>query len=69
MIKITHEIEDNLIGLGCDFVGHVSEFGAVVGDVEFIIYYKDGEDIPYLAHVSEFEQQGFLIKLKSFKKC
>ena len=20
MIKITHEIEDNLIGLGCDFV-------------------------------------------------
>lgn len=67
MIKITHEIEDNLIGLGHGFVGYISEFGAVVGDVEFIIYYKDGEDedIPYLAHISEFEQQGVLIKLKS----
>jgi hypothetical protein len=64
MIMITEEIE-NLLSqiLG---VGYYSEFGAVIGDAEFVIYYKDNDETntPYLAHISEFEQDGVFIKLK-----
>jgi hypothetical protein len=33
-------------------------------DCEFVIYYDDNRNGPYLAHVSEFEIDGILVKLK-----
>jgi len=68
MIKITQEIEDKLVN-SCNSpgklnVGVLYEFGAVIGDAEFIIYYDDNNNGPFLAHISEFEQQGCLIRLK-----
>lgn len=62
MIKITEELADQ-IGTGEGF-GHVSEFGAVIGNAEFIIYFPDNSTDVYLAHISEFEQEGFLVRLK-----
>jgi hypothetical protein len=68
MIKITKEIADLLIeNYDQDELGFFTDFGAIIGDAEFIIYYKDDSDIPYLTHISEFEQDGFLIRLKDKK--
>lgn len=63
MIKLTKELASKL-QLDLEDIGYTNEFGAVVGNHEFIIYYADGSDIPYLAHISEFEQIGILIRLK-----
>jgi hypothetical protein len=65
MIKITKKIAKLLTEISD--MGYFSEFGALIGDAEFVIYYKDGEDIPYLAHISEFEQDGCFIRLKDKK--
>ena len=65
MIKINHKLADILLKLGA---GIVCEFGAVVGDKKFIVYYPDENDDVYLAHISEFEQEGFLIRLKERKR-
>jgi hypothetical protein len=68
MIKINKKIVDLLLDLDFSNVGYCSEYGAVIGDAEFIVYYNDGEDIPYLAHISEFEVSGILVKLKNAMK-
>lgn len=61
MIKITKKIAKQLDKL--ELVGgFFEEFGAFIGDSEFILYYK--KNGIYLAHVSEFEQSGIFIKLK-----
>lgn len=65
MIKITEEIEKLLIEN--NGVGHYSEFGAVIGECEFVIYYPENSNDIFLSHISEFEQSGFLIKLKDVK--
>jgi len=49
-------------------LGYFCEQGAVIGDAEFVIYYKDNNNQPYLAHISEFEQQGCLVRLKLVKE-
>jgi hypothetical protein len=60
MIKISKEMAD--LCSSTKGFGIIVEQGAVVGDAEFIVYIN--EDIPYLAHISEFEQSGVLIRLK-----
>ena len=45
-------------------IGYYSEFGAVVGDSEFIVYFEEDNETPFLAHISEFEQDGILIRPK-----
>jgi hypothetical protein len=69
MIKITKELEKCLLRELNGEIGHYSEFGAVIGDNEFVLVYGEGDagDI-HLAHISEFEQKGFFIRLKE-KKC
>jgi len=64
MIKINSLIETNLLALNFNQVGSFfEEIGGFTDDkTEFIIYYKDGGI--YLAHISEFEQKGLLIRLK-----
>jgi hypothetical protein len=65
MIQISKEMADLCSRI--EGFGIVVPQGAVVGNSEFIIYIKDNEDIPYLAHISEFEQSGILIRLKEEK--
>ena len=63
MIKISDEIEQLLSGM--DGIGFFYEnFGAVVGDDEFVIYRPENSDNFFLAHISEFEQKGVTIRLK-----
>jgi hypothetical protein len=64
MIKINRDIEKKLKELDINQVGSFfEEFGAFTDDeTEFILYYKD--DGIYLAHISEFEIEGVLIRLK-----
>ena len=65
MLKITDELAETLLDVpNIGFFGH---FGAVIGDAEFIVCYKNGDSTPYLAHVSEFEQIGLTVKLKDNK--
>ena len=68
MIKINKDIEKQLKELEINQVGSFfEEFGAFTDDeTQFIIYYKD--DGIYLAHISEFEQKGVLIRLKNESK-
>jgi hypothetical protein len=62
MIKITKEISNLLSETGN--VGIFCDFGAVIGNAEFVIFYKDDSNDVYLAHISEFEQDGIYIKPK-----
>jgi hypothetical protein len=64
MIKINKEIEILLTSLDDNEVGFFGPLGAAIGDCEFIIYYNDNSHGPFLAHVSEFESDGILVKLK-----
>jgi hypothetical protein len=69
MIKINSEIADLLfktvgygnIGIFCD-LGYAGD-----NEVEFVIFYKEEVQEIYLAHISEFEQEGVLIRLKNEK--
>jgi len=62
MIKISRVLELEILCDASNKFGHYSEQGAVIGDCEFILVYKD--DNVYLAHISEFEQDGLFIRLK-----
>jgi hypothetical protein len=66
MIKINNEIEQLLLKTGQ--VGLYTSQGACIGDdVEFIVVInEEGQD--YLAHISEFEQKGVLVRLKNESK-
>ncbi len=66
MIKITEFIEKALNNLMTTKIGYYfEEHGAIIGDAEFVIYYN--KKSIYLAHISEFEQEGFFIRLKNVK--
>lgn len=66
MIKINKEVEEILLKNLEDKLGHYSEFGAVIGDCEFVLVYKSYEI--YLAHISEFRQKGIFVRLKNESK-
>jgi hypothetical protein len=62
MIKISSELSQILLDTG-DFGIYTSQGACIGDDVEFIIVInEEGQD--YLAHISDFEQDGFFIKLK-----
>jgi len=63
MIKINNHTATRL--LETKEVGIYTSQGAIVDGTEFIIIYNKLET--FLAHISEFEQDGFLIKLKNNK--
>ena len=65
MIKISSKLEEYILKTIPDKVGHYSEFGAVIGDNEFVLVYKEGN--VYLSHISEFEQDGIFVRLKENK--
>jgi hypothetical protein len=61
MIKINNKIEQLLLKIG--EIGLYTSQGACIGDVEFVIVIDEtGQD--YLAHISEFEQDGVFTRLK-----
>jgi len=62
MIEINKKIANELEKKG---IGFFTEFGAIIGDERLILVYKEGKI--YLAHISEFEQKGLLIRLKEKK--
>ena len=65
MIKISNELSQILLDTR-DFGIYTSQGACIGDDVEFIIVInEEGQD--YLAHVSDFEQDGFFIKLKEKK--
>lgn len=62
MIKLTDRVEKILLEDLQSQLGHYSEYGAVIGENDFVIVYEDGNK--YLAHNSEFECEGCFVKLK-----
>jgi len=67
MIKINEKIVDVLFKeLGYGKIGIFCDLG-YVGDGEFVIFYKEEVQEIYLAHISEFIQEGVLIRLKNEK--
>ena len=61
MIKINKELEQLLLKTGK--IGLYTSQGSCIGNDEFVIVIdEDGQD--YLAHISEFEQDGILVRLK-----
>jgi len=67
MIEITKELEKLLLDNYPDKFGHYSEYGAVMGDKEFVLVYQ--KDKIYLAHKSEFEEDGIFVRLKNKIEC
>ena len=65
MLKINKKLEKLLSEI--EGVGYFSEFGAVIGDDEFVLYHPENIDEIFLAHISEFKQSGCLVKLKEVK--
>jgi len=65
MIKISEQLEKLISKELNGKIGHYSDFGAVIEDCEFILIYKQGNF--YLAHISEFEQDGIFVRLKEEK--
>lgn len=64
MIKISNELEQSLLKTG--LFGLYTSEGAVIDDTEFVIVIDEkGQD--YLAHISEFEQDGIFVRLKEKK--
>jgi len=66
MIKITRKLANQLSGIAG--IGHFSEFGAVIGGDEFVLFY--GEKDVFLSHITEYKEKGLLIrpKRKALKK-
>ena len=62
MLKINKKLEKLLSEI--EGVGYFSEFGAIIGNDEFVLYYSENNNEIFLAHISEFEQDGVLVKLK-----
>jgi len=68
MLKITSKIANQLFEeVGYDKIGIYCSQGAVIGDNEFIIVYTEDTQEVYLAHISEFDQDGVLVRLKEEK--
>jgi len=69
MIKINRDIANQLFEtVGYGNIGILCSEGAAIGDVEFVIVYKEEKEEVYLAHISEFIQEGCLIRLKNEKE-
>jgi hypothetical protein len=65
MLKITSKIANQLFEeIGYGKIGIYCSQGAVIGDNEFVIVYTEDTQEVYLAHISEFAQDGVLMKLK-----
>lgn len=64
MITINKQIADAIFELKHrDSVGiYDTDFGAVIGDAQFIIVYDKGKI--YLAHISEFDRDGVCVRFK-----
>jgi hypothetical protein len=64
MIELPKEIASLLHGV--KGVGYSDDLGIVLGDAEFIIYFKDNSETPYLVHISEFQQNdyGFIVNIQ-----
>ena len=68
MIKINRDIANQLFEtVGYGKIGIFCSQGAVIGDNEFIIVYTEDTQEVYLAHISEFDQDGVLVRLKEEK--
>lgn len=66
MVKISLDLA-NILSKE-NWLGNFSEYGACIGDNEFVLVYGEGDDDGiYLAHISEFEQDGIFIRLKKNK--
>jgi len=70
MIKINREIANSLFEvIGYGNIGIYCSQGAVIGDNnEFVIVYTEETQEVFLAHISDFEQDGLLIRLKNENK-
>ena len=69
MIKINNEIANLLFKeIGYGKIGIYCSQGAVIGDNKFIIVYTEDTQEVYLAHISEFIQDGVLVRLKNENK-
>ena len=68
MLKITSKIANQLFEeVGYDKIGIYCSQGAVIGDNEFVIVYTEDTQEVYLAHISEFDQDGVFCKVKGDK--
>lgn len=69
MIPINNEITNYLLkfqGKTQDYIGYFCEQGAVIGNAKLVVVSLNGKT--YLAHISEFEQKGILVRLKNESK-
>lgn len=64
MQVISNELRDLLLNHPETF-GYCCEYGACIGDHEFIVW--EDQEQTYLVHKSEIEEQGFLVRLKKEK--
>ena len=67
MIKINRKIANSLFEeIGYGNIGIYCSQGAVIGDNnEFVIVYTEETQEVFLAHISEFDQEGVLVRLKN----
>lgn len=69
MIKINQKlangiVENTSLSTNSGF-GIITEFGAVIGDAEFILFYPENTNEVFLVHRSEIEIEGILVRIKS----
>ena len=56
MKEISEKLAEKLLGYP-EIFGYLCEFGAVIGDNEFIVYFKKKEGKFYLLHQSDLIQE------------
>ncbi len=67
MLKISQNLVTQLQNELHGFIGFDCSQGACIGDCEFIIHYPFKNNQAYLAHKSEFEFKGLLVRKKEDK--
>jgi len=63
MIEITKELANELAKL--KDVGYYGDFGAAIGDAQFVLHYIKKNEKVYLSHISEYSHNcpgGLLIR-------
>jgi hypothetical protein len=69
MIEISKELSDMMqkeFSHDCEKLGYICEYGAVVGDAEFIIYVDD-DGKSWLTHTTEYNHFALGLRLKDKK--